>query len=118
MSANSRIITSGMVLLVLLFLLSGCVSMSIGGVSYTNDGLFAIINNPGPPSDAFVQVTVYQVNGMAQQEQTVFMTPVKLNAGNNTVLIPGTLKPGTYKLYIYLIRHNERITAVIRDLVV
>jgi len=118
MSANFQAITFVIALLVLLSSLSGCISMGIGEVSYTNDGILAKISNPGQPSDAFVQVTVYQVNGMTQQEQTVIMTPVKLNTGNNTVLIPGTLKPGTYKLYLYLIHNNERKTAVIRDLVV
>lgn len=118
MSASFQAITSVVALLGLLLFLSGCVSMGIGEVSYTNDGLLAKISNPGQPSDAFVQVTVYEVNGMVQQEQTVIMAPVKLNTGNNTVLIPGTLRPGTYKLYLYLIHNNERKTAVIRDLVV
>ena len=118
MSANTQIITTELALLVLFLLLCGCVSMSIGDVSYKNDGLSAIIYNPGEASDAFVQVTVYQVNGIVQQEHTVIMHPVKLDAGNNIVLIPGTLKPGTYKLYVYLIHNGERKTAVIRDIVV
>jgi hypothetical protein len=53
-----------------------------------------------------------------QQEENVTMTPVKLESGNNTILIPGTFKPGTYKLYMYVLRNGDRETAVIRDIVV
>jgi hypothetical protein len=96
----------------------GCVSSSIGDVTYRNGGLAATINNPGEPTNAFVQVTIYQVTGLSQQEQSFAMHPVKLNSGDNNVFIPLTLKPGTYKLNIYLIQDGERKTAVIRDIVV
>jgi hypothetical protein len=46
------------------------------------------------------------------------MHPVRLNNGDNNVFIPLMLKPGTYKLNIYLIQDGERKTAVIRDIVV
>jgi hypothetical protein len=46
------------------------------------------------------------------------MTGVKLKNGENTVKIPVSLQPGTYKLNIYLIQEGERKTAVIRDIVV
>jgi len=118
MSAKLQIITTELALLGLFLLLCGCVSMSIGDVSYENNGLSAMIYNPGEPSDAFVQVTIYTVNGIVQQEHTVIMHPVKLESGNNKIMIPATLKPGTYKLYVYLIQNNERQTAVIRDIVV
>jgi hypothetical protein len=118
MFAHVRIITCEIVLLVLFMFLCGCVSTSIGEVGYTNDGITAKINNPNEPSDAFIQVTVYQVIGLSQQEHTVVMTSVKLQTGDNTVLIPVTLGPGNYKLKMYLIQHGERKTAVIRDIVV
>jgi hypothetical protein len=46
------------------------------------------------------------------------MAGVKLASGENSVRIPVTLRPGTYKLNIYLIQEGERKTAVIRDIVV
>jgi hypothetical protein len=118
MSAPLQLITAGLTLLVLFSFVCGCVSSSIGDVSYTNDGLAATISNPGQPTNAFVQVTIYQVAGLSQQEQSFVMHPVKLNSGDNTVFIPLVLKPGKYKLNIYLIQDGERKTAVIRDIAV
>ncbi|MCK9592202.1 MAG: hypothetical protein M0Q91_09375 [Methanoregula sp.] len=118
MSAHSNIISAGIAFLVLFLFMCGCVSSSVGDIIYTNGSLAATINNPGQPVDAFVQVTVYQVDGLSQQEYTVVMAGVKLASGENSVRIPVTLRPGTYKLNIYLIQEGERKTAVIRDIVV
>lgn len=118
MPVYSQIIRNGLVLLILFSFLCGCVSSSVGTISYTNSGLQTTIENAGQPADAFVQVTIYKVNGLSQEEYTVLMTGVKLKSGNNTVIIPVTLDPGTYKLKIYLIQDGERKTAVIRDIVV
>lgn len=118
MSAHSQTAVAGLAILVLFLFFCGCVSSSIGDMTYTNGALATTINNPGHPSDAFVQVTVYEVNGLTQQEYTVLMEGIKLKTGDNTVKIPVTLRPGTYKLNIYLIQEGERKTAVIRDIVV
>jgi len=118
MSARLQIITAGLALLVLFSVVCGCVSSRIGDVSYTNGVLAATISNPGQPSNAFVQVTIYQITGLSQREQSFVMHPVKLNNGDNNVFIPLSLKPGTYKLNIYLIQDGERKTAVIRDITV
>ena len=118
MSAHSPIAWTALAFLILFSFLCGCVSSNIGDVRYTNGSLTATISNPGQPADAFVQVTVYQVDGLSQSEYTVVMTGFKLKNGENTVMIPVTLKPGTYKLNIYLLQEGERKTAVIRDIVV
>jgi hypothetical protein len=118
MFAHVRIITCEIALLILFMFLCGCVSTSIGEVSYVKDGITARINNPDELSDAFVQVTIYRVTGLSQQEHTVVMTSVKLKTGDNTVLIPVALGTGNYKLKMYLIQNGERKTAVIRDIVV
>jgi hypothetical protein len=118
MSAHVPITRTALAVLILFSFFSGCVSSSVGDVTYADGGLTASISNPGQPADAFVQTTVYQVDGLSQSEYTVVMTGVKLKNGENTVKIPVFLKPGTYKLNIYLIQEGERKTAVIRDIVV
>jgi hypothetical protein len=118
MAAPLKIILTGLALLVLFSVVCGCISSSIGEVSYTNNGIAATISNPGQPTNAFVQVTIYKVTGLSQQEQSFVMHPVRLNNGDNNVFIPLNLQPGTYKLNIYLIQEGERKTAVIRDIVV
>ena len=118
MFAQTRTRICEIALLALFMFLCGCVSTSIGEVHYSHDGISAAIDNPGEPSDAFVQVTIYQLTGLSQKELTVVMTSVKLDSGNNTVLIPVSLGPGDYKLKMYLIQNGERKTAVIRDIVI
>ena len=101
------------------FLLFAGAFRAVSGKSdYTNNGVAATISNPGQPTNAFVQVTIYQVTGLSQQEQSFVMHPVSLNNGDNKVFIPLHLQPGTYKLNMYLIQDGERKTAVIRDIVV
>jgi hypothetical protein len=118
MSAPLQIILKGLAILVLFSVVCGCVSSSIGTVSYTDKGIATTITNPGQPTNAFVQVTVFQVTGLSQQEQSYVMHPVRLENGDNNVFIPLMLKPGNYKLNIYLIQDGERKTAVIRDIAV
>jgi hypothetical protein len=118
MAASLQFVLAWLALMVLFSVVCGCVSSSIGEVSYTNNGLAATIRNPGQPANAFVQVTIYQVTGLSQQEQSFVMHPVRLDNGDNTVFIPLNLQPGTYKLNMYLIQDGERKTAVIRDIVV
>ena len=118
MVASVRVAACESALLVIFMVLCGCVSTSIGDVSYTDGGISAKISNPEGPSDAFIQVTIYQIIGLSQQEYSTVMAPAKLVTGNNTVLIPVSLGSGTYKLKMYLIQNGERKTAVIRDIVV
>jgi hypothetical protein len=118
MFAHVRSPACEIALLVLLLFLCGCVSSSIGDVGYSGDNITAKINNPDEPSDAFVQVTIYKVTGLTQQEHSVVMGAARLKTGDNAVLIPAPLAPGNYKFKMYLIQNGERKTAVIRDIVV
>jgi hypothetical protein len=118
MVACVRIAACETALLIFFMVLCGCVSTSIGDVSYADGGISAKINNPEGPSDAFIQVTIYQITGLSQQEYSTVMAPAKLVSGDNTVLIPVSLGSGNYKLKMYLIQNGERKTAVIRDIVV
>jgi hypothetical protein len=118
MSGDYKIVTTGIVLLAFFLFFCGCVSMNVGEVSYSDGGLFVTINNPGQSADAFVQVTLYQETGLMQRENNITMIPVKLKTGENRVFIPGNIKSGAYKLYVYIILNGDRQTAVIRDIVV
>ena len=62
MFAHVRILACEIAFLILFMFLCGCISTSIGEVGYANDAITARINNPNGPSDAFVQVTIYQCN--------------------------------------------------------
>jgi hypothetical protein len=105
-------------LLVLFVFAGACISVGIGEVSYKDGDLVAVIKNSGEPADAYIQITVYRIQDLHQQEFMVVSSPVRLNNGENAVSIPAQLGPGNYKLYVYCIQDGERKTAVIRDIVV
>ena len=116
-----RDLLSGLLCLCLVFLLvleTGCTSAAIGDVSYGNRTLTVPVSSTADPVDAFIQVTVYKIRDLHQQELTTVQQPVHLASGENTLQVPLSLEPGSYKLYIYILKPGERQTAAIRDIVV
>jgi hypothetical protein len=99
-------------------IVSGCTTIGIGNVEYTNTTILFPVTNAGGPSEGYIQVTVYEITNNQQKETDVFYAPLVLQHGENTAIIPGTLDPGRYKLYIYLIQNGERKAAAIRDIAV
>jgi hypothetical protein len=99
-------------------LFTGCITLSIGNAGYAGENITVMITNAGAPAAAHIQVTVYEIRYLLQQEYAVLGTDVMLGPGENIVSVPGHLGPGQYKLYIYLSQNGERQTAVIRDIVV
>jgi len=106
--------------LVIAFVLgAGCASSAtIGDVTYRNSSIIIPVTSTGEPSDTFVQVTVFTTGNFEQRELTTLQEPVRLLPGPNEIAVPASLPPGTYKLYIYILRPGERETATIHDLVV
>jgi uncharacterized protein (UPF0264 family) len=118
MSARNHVylIVSGMVICALFS--AACVSTTIGNVAYSGGNISLSVANAGGPSEGYIQVTVYEIKNNRQEEADVLYAPLTLQQGENTAVIHGTLRPGQYKLYIYLIQNGERKAATIRDLVV
>lgn len=106
------------VLCIFLVFCSGCTSLSVRDVTAAQDNLSVRVSNTGSPVDAGVQVRIYQIRGMEQEELTVTGVPATLNMGENVVAVPFHLDPGTYKVYVYVTVNNERQTASIKDLVI
>jgi hypothetical protein len=106
-------------LVIFCFLLTGgCVTVAISDVVYEENRISVGIQNPSPASEATLQVTVYRIEDLSQQEQVTLWNTTTLNQGSTTIVVPQHLDKGTYKLYIYLLQNGERKTAVIRDIVV
>jgi hypothetical protein len=118
MSARCHLILTCCGILVIALLFSGCTTIDIGDTGYTNDSISLTITNTGEPSEGYVQVTVYEIKNNQQEETGVFFAPLALPQGETTASVPGKLKPGRYKLYIYLIQNGERKAATIRDIMV
>lgn len=118
MSARYRAPAFWGTLLVLFLLGAGCTSPAIGDVAYTNGTLLVPVTASTGSTDAFVQVTVFGIADLRQQELTFRQVPVTLRQGENEISVPLDLPSGTYKLYIYILTPGDRQTATIRDIVV
>ena len=107
----------GLLVLFLAFsLCAGCTSTTVGNTWYENESIKTMINHAGDPAEIHVQVTVYRISNLAQEQYTVLNAPVTLARGDSIVTIPGKLPSGTYKLYVYVLGDNDRKTAVILDI--
>jgi len=107
-----------MLVLVLFPLCAGCLSTGVGDAWYGNNSIKVNISHTGEPADVNVQVTVYQIANLKQEMYTIVDTPTRLANGENTVVVPVQLSPGSYKLYVYVLGNGDRKTAVIRDITV
>ncbi len=110
-------------LLLLLFLLAlalspGCLSTSIGDVTYDGKNLAVQVTDAGGPEDAALQVSVYRFQDFRQDEVSMQILPVRLGQGTTTLTVPLELGQGTYRLYLYIIIDNARRASVIRDITV
>ena len=106
------------ILLFMLISVAGCISLSVGDVTYSNSSLLIGITGPATPQESVVQVTVYEVDEFSQHEVLTTWTTVTPDGSERTVGVPADLGPGRYKIYVYLTRDGERETAVIRDITV
>jgi hypothetical protein len=102
----------------LLLASAGCSTLSVGDVSYGNGNLSVAVAGTGAPENIGVQVRVFAIDDFGQHELMTTGTTTPIAGKENIIGIPVSLKPGKYKLYVYLIRDGERETAVIRDIVV
>jgi len=118
MSGHGFAIIAGIMVIGISVLCAGCISTSVGNVGYSNQSIVIDITHTGEPTDAHVQVTVYRLANLTQEQLAVLGAPVSLVPGKNTLAVPARLDPGSYKLFVYIIKDGDRKTAVIRDITV
>ena len=118
MSGHGFPLAAGIVILLTVVLCAGCMSPSVGNVGYSNQSIVIDITHTGEPLDAYVQVTVYRLANLTQEQQEILYASVSLVPGKNTLSVPARLDPGSYKLFVYIIKDGDRKTAVIRDITV
>ena len=104
--------------LALLSLSMGCLSVSIGKVTYDGGNLQVQVTNTAGPGDAALQVNVFRFQDFRQVEVTRMTLPVRLGQGTGSYTLPLTLDEGTYRLYLYVTMGNDRRASVIQDITV
>ena len=96
---------------------SGCLSTTIGEISYERGSLQLHVENAAEPvEDAVLQVTIMEVDMLEQREVYSEARYIDLDAGENTYTLHVDLQPGSYKLFLTIFVGDERRTSVIRDL--
>lgn len=101
---------------VLLSVIPGCMTTEFGDISYTPGALHMNVSGAENRTDAVLQVTIYALQDLQQQEVYKHADYVSVTKGQNTFTEPVSLEPGSYRVYLYLTYGNERKAAVIRDL--
>jgi hypothetical protein len=115
--ASRRYIFLGL-LLCLCGITAGCMTASIGEVSYRQNALYITATNQDPTVQAVLQITVYRVDNLVQTEIFRQAEFIQFESGTREYQMPVTLDTGTYKLYIYITVNGDSKARVIRDLVV
>jgi len=118
MSGHGFPLAAGIIVLLTAVFCAGCMSTSVVDVGYSGQSIVLDITHAGEPMDAYVQVTVYRLANLTQEQQVILGSPVSLLPGKNSLTIPARLDPGSYKLFVYIFRDGDRKTAVIRDITV
>ncbi|MFA5331167.1 MAG: hypothetical protein WC342_02205 [Methanoregula sp.] len=95
---------------------TGCISHSIGDVSYGAGNVSVTITNSGIPTNAGLELKIFSVGEYTQKEYLTTGSEVVLQKGDNRIDIPAMLGPGHYKIYLYITENGQRETAVIRDI--
>lgn len=103
-------------ILLLLCGISGCVTYSFSEASYDGEALHMVVNNAGDPREVVVQVTVFETTDFNQKELFKQADYMFLEAGANEYVVPVTLDPGRYKLFLYVTVDDRRTTCEIRDI--
>lgn len=103
---------------ILLTVISGCMTTGFDSISYTPGALHLNVTGAENRSDAVLQVTIYALHDLQQQEVYKHADYISVKKGENRYTETVTLAPGSYRVYLYLTYGNERKAAVIRDLTV
>jgi hypothetical protein len=115
--ASRRYIFLG-VFLCLCGITAGCMTASIGEVSYRQNALYISATNQDPTAQAVLQVTIFHVENLVQTEIFRQAEFIQFEAGTHEYSMPVTLNPGTYKIYIYITVGGDSKSRVVRDIVV
>lgn len=101
--------------IVMLCLLSaGCMTTGIGDITY-EESAFLIRINGAAMDEILVQILIYEVSGLHQEEEHLIIKTIELIPGDNVIKISAPLPDGNYKAHITLFSDGKRVAGRILD---
>ena len=94
---------------------TGCVNIYPGDVAYNGSSVRFLVHSDEAVPHASVEAAIFKDEGLSREEIYRFSDQVPLQAGDTVVSFPLSLKPGTYRCFIYTSSGTTRFPAVIRD---
>ena len=86
----------------------------IGTISYADSG-FVIPIDLKEGEDILVQIMIYDVGGLHQEEEQLILERVSIRADQSALFIPALLPEGSYKAHITLFHDEKRLAGRILD---
>lgn len=97
------------------FLSAGCLANAgIGEITYENSA-FHIPIEVNDRENILVQVLLYDVSGLHQEEVSLIIEEIPLIPGQTTMIMPAPLPEGNYKAHITLFHEGKRLAGRILD---
>ncbi|GAA5262494.1 hypothetical protein KTGMC3_P1210 [Methanocalculus sp. MC3] len=86
----------------------------IGAISYEDSG-FVIPIDLNEGADILVQIMIYDVGGLHQEEEQLILESVSISPDQFALFIPAPLPEGSYKAHITLFQNEKRLAGRILD---
>jgi len=86
----------------------------IGAISYEDSG-FVIPIDLNEGEDVLVQIMIYDVSGLHQEEEQLILESFSIRYDQSTLFIPAPLPEGSYKAHITLFHDEKRLAGRILD---
>lgn len=102
-------------LLSLSVLSSGCIGGFFRDVTCDGNEIVATGDWNGGPTEGVFQVIIFRLEGITQNEVASKTLLVDLSQGENRIVMPVDLEPGSYKFFVYLFVDGERKAGIIRE---
>lgn len=107
-------------LVVILLLFAGGSSFDVDTPKYQDGKLLTTISNSGEDRTVWVQYNIFYQEGFgSEQVGDTFSYVTNLKKGNTLSTCDVTLKPGSYKIFIYISSYDEkaeRLAGFVRDI--
>jgi len=97
---------------------AGCIGGFFRDVTCDGKEIVATGDWSGEPVKGVFQAIIFRIDGLTQDEIASKTLWVELSTGENTIIMPVDLEPGSYKFFFYLFVEGDRKAGIIREFTV